>query len=281
MAGSSVPNSQFEKLAAGDDDVELGTLLLEIAQDAYPGLCVGSARDELARLEEGARRRLAELPAAATLRERLERLSHFLHREEGFDGDADDYYDPRNSYLNEVLARRTGIPISLSAVYLCVGRAAGLPLYGVGAPAHFVVGCCGEGGERWFVDAFHSGDVLDFSACRCRIEQLVGQSGCLCSDHFRPTCVRQIVIRTLRNLKGCYLAQEEWAAALPVQRRLLALSPCDPCERRDLGLICLRAGKACESLGYLKQYLSTCSREEREQVAPFLHQATRQVVELN
>src|SRR5690606_25356727 len=109
-------------------------------------------------------------------------------------------YDPRNSYLNEVLDNRTGIPITLGIVYLAVAQFAGLPVYGVSTPGHFVLGCH-DLDERLYIDPFTDGDVLSPSACQRRVERINDEPGSLDEDDFRPACVRAIAVRVLRNLK--------------------------------------------------------------------------------
>src|SRR5687768_2948938 len=123
-------------MARDDREVELDRAALWIAAAEYPDLDVAAELASIDEMAERLRPRLGGLTEPATV---VEAVTGFLHGERGFRGNADDYYDPRNSYLNEVLMRRLGIPISLSAVYLAVGRRLGLPLEGVGMPGHFLV----------------------------------------------------------------------------------------------------------------------------------------------
>jgi regulator of sirC expression with transglutaminase-like and TPR domain len=113
------------------------------------------------------------------VREQLATISRQLYEIEGFHGDREAYYEPANSYLNEVLARRRGLPISLGILYMAVAGRAGLAMFGVNTPGHFVVGCATDGGPL-FVDPFNGGDLLDLESCRRRIQDALGEQ-CLVS----------------------------------------------------------------------------------------------------
>src|SRR5690606_32392425 len=136
--------------------INLVRLMLEFATDAYEGVDARHCLAEIDALSEEAALRVAELGPEGSLREKLRVVSRLLYDEEGFRGNRGDYYDPRNSYINEVLSRREGIPISLGILYIAVAQRAGLPVYGVSTPGHFMLGCRLEG-EQWFVDPFDGG----------------------------------------------------------------------------------------------------------------------------
>jgi regulator of sirC expression with transglutaminase-like and TPR domain len=125
-----------QALARDDEGIDLARACLMIAQDAYPGLEVESY---LGQIDGMALRLRARLPAAGGVEEAVVALNDFLFDRLGYWGNADDYYDPRNSYLNEVIDRKTGIPITLSILYMELGRRIGLPLEGVSFPGHFLV----------------------------------------------------------------------------------------------------------------------------------------------
>ena len=131
-----LPDRFAELMARGEDEIDLARACLLIAQDAYPGLDVEGYLGEIERLAARLRGRLAPEGGAE---ERVAALNRFLFDELGYSGNADNYYDPRNSYLNEVLDRRTGIPLTLSVLYLEIGRRVGLALQGVSFPGHFLV----------------------------------------------------------------------------------------------------------------------------------------------
>jgi regulator of sirC expression with transglutaminase-like and TPR domain len=279
MSSAFSDNPQFAHLLAGrEDQVDLARLLLEFAMDVYPALDVQQPMAELDRLGQSAR--AAVSAAGSDTTERLHAISALLYEQEGFRGNQDAYYDPRNSYLNDVLERRLGIPITLAIVYTTVGRQAGLDLFGVGSPGHFMVGCR-DGDETLYVDPFDAGIVLDEQACRERIERVLGQQNVLSSEHLRAATTREIAARVLRNLKAAYAMRDVWREALPVQLRLVALLPELPDERRDLGLIYLRNNDPHPAARLLAEYVDQAAEADAEAVLPFLKSARRMAAERN
>src|SRR5438445_11102873 len=156
-------------VARPEASVDLAEASLLIAGEEYPGLDPAPYLGRLDELGAHLRRRAGDAGADALVPE----LNRLLFEEEGFRGNTVDYYDPRNSFLNDVLDRRTGIPISLSTVYMAVGRRAGVPVQGVGLPGHFVVRVTTAGGEA-LVDPFHDGAVLTLEDCQERLDRIYG-----------------------------------------------------------------------------------------------------------
>lgn len=239
---------QFTDIMAGpDDQVDLAQAALLIACEEYPDLDVprylrrmdGLARAVAARLDDDAG------PLSA-----VRALNGLLFDEEGFRGNLEDYYDPRNSFLNDVLDRRTGIPITLSTLYIEVGRRAGLRVEGVGLPGHFVVRVRGT-----LVDPFHGGAVLSEQDCQKRLDRIYG--GRLRLDEtMLAACERKTILaRTLRNLKAIYTKAGDFARALNVVELLLRVEPGALEEMRDRGM--LHAALDCYALaaGELEEYL--------------------------
>ncbi len=280
MSTDFANNPEFSKLLVRqDDDVDLVRLMLEFAGDAYPQLDPGPALGEIDELVTAAREHL-QRSRDADVHAQFDALGEFLCGREGFRGDNQSYYDPRNSYLNDVLLRRRGIPISLSIIYTAVGSQAGLDVFGVGTPAHFVVGCR-DAGRIWYIDPFTDGAVLDLDGCRERIQQVLGERNVLTPEHFRAATSREIAARVLRNLKAAYAMQNVWPAALPVQQRLAALLPEVADESRDLGLIYLRNGDAIRAVALLDRYVQSADGPAAEAVLPFLKTARRMAAERN
>jgi regulator of sirC expression with transglutaminase-like and TPR domain len=271
---------EFGKLLADQTGINLVRLMLEFAVDAYPDLDRRHWLNEIQRLGEDARQRVAELGPQATLRQKLQSVSDFLFREQGFHGNREQYYDPCNSYLNEVLTRRTGIPITLGIVYLAVAQAAGLPVYGISAPGHFVLGCS-DLDEELFIDPFNDGDVLGRNACRRRVERINGEPDSMTEEYFRPASVREIAVRVLRNLKAAYAMDNRWWDVLPVQQRLALLLPHLMDEQRDLGLVYLRTGHVSPAIDLIQDYMDHAAPEQAEMLVPYLRAARRMQAELN
>jgi regulator of sirC expression with transglutaminase-like and TPR domain len=272
---------EFHKLLARRTDIDLVRLMLEFAADAYPRLDEAASLSELERLGRRARDCVGSARSEpGDLHYQLAAVSDMLYSDEGFAGNDENYYDPRNSYLNQVLERRSGIPISLGIVYVCVAGRAGLPVYGVGTPGHFVLGCQ-QDGETFYIDPYSGGDVLSRAECQCRIESVLGQRGVLSDEHFRPATAFEIATRVLRNLKAAYVMQSHWNEVLPVQCRLALMLPEIADERRDLGLIYLRTGHGRPALELLEQYVEGCQPDEAETLAPYLRSARRMSAERN
>ncbi len=199
----------------------------------------------LARLDDLAARSGAGREAPG--RARLDRLRAFLFEEEGFRGNAEHYYDPRNSCLHEVLERRIGIPITLSVLTMEVGRRAGLEIAGIGLPGHFVVGAR-IGDELVLVDPFGGGRVLDRQEAEAIVSRVAGRPVRLTDAHFARASGAQIAVRMLRNLKAIYAKRRDWARTLAAIEGILAVDPAEQAElterntvlaqlRRELALL--------------------------------------------
>jgi regulator of sirC expression with transglutaminase-like and TPR domain len=249
-----------ELLASEDDRIELARACLLIAEDAYPGLDVEGYVNEIARL---ALRLRARLPRDAGPEEKVVELNEFLFEELGFSGNADDYYDPRNSYLNEVIDRRTGIPITLSVLYMEFGRKIGLPMEGVSFPGHFLVRVRMRGGVL-VLDPFAGGEPQSEDELRRRLERVIprGATGLLSVrelplDQFlEPATNRQILARLLRNLKGIYKQAEMHERMLEVLNRALVVTPDSTSDLRDRGVVYQRLQCYRAALQDLRDYVA-------------------------
>jgi regulator of sirC expression with transglutaminase-like and TPR domain len=220
-------------LAREEHDIDLARAALLVACEEYPDLDVDVY---LGRLDEMGRELRGRLPRRPAPARAVEVLNRYLFEEAGFTGNQDDYYDPRNSFLNEVMDRRTGIPITLSTVYMELGRRAGLRVEGVGFPGHFVVRVASpEGGL--LLDPFNGGALLSEQDCQERLDRVYGKPTSLLPAFFAACGPRAILGRTLRNLKTIYLKAEEWLRALAVLDLLLLVNPRSAEDLRDRGLV--------------------------------------------
>ncbi len=211
---------EFSMLASREP-VPLARGALLIAKEEYPDLDIDLYMDKFAEL---AREAEPIVNAGDDTVEKIQLLSHFLFEQKGFEGNRDAYSDPRNSFLNEVLDRRLGIPITLSIIYLEVGRRLGLNLYGVSFPTHFLVKAVDERGEL-VVDPFYGGAILSIDQIKARLAQIYGQPVELHPAMLKSAGARQILVRVLRNLKGIYAGESDWARALSALDRILLLDP--------------------------------------------------------
>jgi regulator of sirC expression with transglutaminase-like and TPR domain len=226
------PRARFAELAVlPDDQIDLATAALLIAAEAYPQLDINTY---LRRLDDLAHEAHSRLEGARTDAERVAALTHFLSTEKGFTGNHDDYYDRRNSFFNEVLDRRTGIPITLALVYTEVGRRLGLAIRGVSFPGHFLAKV--ESRPEIIIDPFF-GTVLDESQCHERLQEALGKDAPFDRRYLRAATTREFLIRMLNNLKHIYLGAKELERALSCCERILLLTPDNLFELRDRGLL--------------------------------------------
>lgn len=222
-----------EMVSRPPEQVDLAAAALLIALDEYPGLNVSGYLDRIDGLAERTSAQL-HFDAAQRPMETIESINYQLFEVEGFRGNQEDYYDPRNSFLNDVLDRKTGIPITLSVLYMEVGRRIGLKIEGVGMPGHFIVKCKHNDTEI-FVDAFGQGEILLEEGCGRKLTQLHGKD-----FQFNRSCLdavnhNQILTRMLHNLKAIYWNQQNYAKALGVIEKLLLINPTAAAEIRDRG----------------------------------------------
>jgi len=255
---------RFASLIADEKErYSLVEACLLIAEDAYPRLDVNHY---LAEIERMAARLRGRLPVGDP-EEKVIALNQFLFDELGFSGNADDYYDPRNSYLNEVLERRVGIPISLSIVYMEVGRKVGLPLEGVSFPGHFLVRLALRS-STLVLDPFSGGEPLSERDLRKLLKRVIAGSGRaglrsaedvaaeLPLDQFlEPAGHRQVLARVLRNLKNIYREKDEPQRQLEVINRMLVVAPDAFDELRDRGLVYQKLEAFRAALKDLNDYL--------------------------
>ena len=194
-------------LARNDERATLDVIALEIATIEYPDL---DPSPFLAILDSYAVELAAKLDDEITGAGFLDAMNAYLFEDLGFKGNADDYYDVRNSCLNEVLARRTGIPITLAVVYMEVARRLAKPVLGIGYPGHFVVRY-DDGDFSAYIDVFHCGRQLTFDGCDPSVLAPVGN--------------RQIAVRMLNNLRGIYIKERAWKKLARLLDLLLIADP--------------------------------------------------------
>jgi regulator of sirC expression with transglutaminase-like and TPR domain len=260
-------DAAFLDLLRGEADVVV--VALEIARDRFPGLDFAPTLDWI-------RERGMELHERLTGgeggRRELVELAGLLAGERGITGSSDAYRSADGSCLNRVVETGTGLPLTLSMLYVAVAREAGLKLGGVCSPGHFLARREGdEGEEPLFVDAFQEGRVLTLDEAVDRAREFAEGDREALEGMLAVAGNRAIVARMLNNLKAAYARVEDWDLALTTQRRLTALLPDEHSERRDLGLICLKKERFGEGLAWLESCLATARPEER----PVLEQQCR------
>ena len=233
---------------------ELAPAALTIARVEYPTL---DAQRYLDRLDEMGARAAERLgPVSELTSEAIQAFNEYLYDEEGFSGNREQYDDPRNSFLNEVLDRRTGIPISLAVVYLEVARRAKLAITGVNFPGHFLLRAPGGiTGDELIIDPFHRGALLSEFDCRQLLRNHVGEEAAFDRSLLSPATRHDIVVRILVNLKRLYVRMRSFPQARLVSTLLLTADPSAVHELRDRGLLAYHLEDFSSALRDLEEYL--------------------------
>jgi len=251
----------------------LAPAALAIAQLEYPRLDPGPY---LAQLDEYGREAARRLQGLADRREQIIAINRFLFGTLGLAGNRDQYLDPRNSFLNDVIDRRLGIPITLSVVYIEVGRRAGLPMRGVGFPGHFLVRCDETASDPYIIDAFNTGRLLSESDCLELLREHARQGGAEGAppmdfpwhpSFLDPADRRAIVVRMLNNLKRAYVTLRSFSHARRTSDLLLAVDPSVVTELRDRGLLSYHLQDFSSALHDLERYLRIVTRAEPPQLS--------------
>lgn len=246
-----------------DERIDLTEASLVIALEEYPGINV---RGYLEQLDAWSREIRKRTEGSRDVERIVEEINRFLFEEEGFHGEADDYYDPRNAYLNEVLDRHAGLPIALSILYIELSRRIGLSMTGVALPGRFLVKITGAWGEI-LVDPFEDGRVLSTAECQRLMDAVFGGGVQLREHHLRSASNREIVVKLLAHLKGVHLANHRIDGAVAAIDRLLILDDRDAYELRDRGMLAMQMHRYDEAIEFLSRYLELAPHaDDRRQI---------------
>ncbi|WAL60677.1 SirB1 family protein [Thermocoleostomius sinensis] len=242
----------YQEIRQPQEQIDLAKAALFLAQEEYPTL---EPEDYLALLDQMALDIKERLPSNHYPLRIIQTINHYLFEELQFYGNAEDYYDPRNSYLNQVLDRHTGIPITLSLIYLEVAKRIDFPMVGIGMPGHFLIRPA-IGDMQIFVDPFNRGEVLFAEDCQERLKQLFGEPIALRPEFLEAVDARYFLLRMLTNLKAIYLQQRDLTRLLAVIERMLLIHPNAPLAQRERGLLYYQLGRWTEAAQDLESYLS-------------------------
>ena len=264
--------------AALSPDPDLAVAALMIARVEYPKLDAGPYLDRLDAIGEEAKRRVGAASLAGAHPPALvdpdhyaqvTALNEYLFGELRFVGNSTQYEDPRNSFLNQVLDRRTGIPISLALMYLEIARRAGVHVVGVNFPGHFLLRCPSRHGlqhaEDLIIDAFHGGALLSEDACKTLLRRHAGKEAIFDVQLLARATKPQILVRMLVNLKRVYVNMHSFPQARDVTELLLAVDPTATEELRDRGLIAYHLRDYAAALRDLQLYLQLSGRRESDE----------------
>lgn len=293
-ADATKPLAELIAEAADRPGPDLAAPAFLVARIEYPRLDPGPYLDRLDQMGDAAFHFVAKDPGhVAPLGARIDAVNRYLYGELGFTGNREQFDDPRNSCLNEVMDRKQGIPITMALIYIEIARRAGLRCEGVNFPCHFLVRCLqdlhtDDPGEGLIVDPFHGGAILNEEECRKLLEPHLDE------EVFSPSLLaratrRQILVRMLLNLKRLYVKMHSFPQARATTDALLALQPASLADLRDRGLLAYHMNDFSRALRDLEEYLKVArlsepdedQKKETEQVWEHVKTLRRRVAQLN
>lgn len=235
-----------------DESIDLLRASLTIARTEYPRLDIEAYLNGVDALASRVRKQLrSQLDNIETLCA----INGVLFEEERFRGNADDYYDPRNSFLNDVIDRKLGIPITLSVLYLEVARRVGVPLFGVGMPGHFLLKFYETDGREYFLDPYSGGQLLTRGDCQQRFDQIYGGEVSLQSGFLSTVSKRQILLRLLNNLRNIYMTRRTLRKAVDILDFVLVLYPRSADDLKQRALLRYQIGNAKGTVDDIEEYV--------------------------
>ena len=250
MANQSETKKIFAEIMNREEEINLAETALLFAKEVeYPGLDISKYIRKIDSTADEIKWRVRNNTDPRFL---IGEINKSLFAEGGFRGNEDNYYDPRNSFLNEVLDRKTGIPITLSVLYMEIGNRVGLPVSGVGFPGHFIIRYSAE--LEILIDPFNKGRILSERDCQEMLNRIYGGGLKLKSDLLQYATRKQILARMLHNLKNIYVDSKDFLKALSVVDMLLIIDPSDMSELRDRGLIYYKLECFVQALADLETY---------------------------
>lgn len=258
-----------EQISSSEAEMDLARAALLVAKEEYPQLSVDLYLARLDQVAEEVKDRLSNETAPLLV---LDELLRTLYGRRKFSGNRQAYYDPRNSFLNDVLDRGVGIPLTLGMVLLETGWRLGLPLEGVNFPGHFLVRYTGDE-VRLLIDPFDEGKIRFEDEAQQLLDQGYGGMVSMRDQFLRVATKRDMLIRLLTNLKGIYVKIGDDRRALAVVERLLMIRPTAPLQSRSRGLLLARLGRHEEAADQLEAYLRVSpSAEDKQHVLEMVRQ---------
>lgn len=249
--------------AVRQQSIDVPLAALEFARSiAYPDLDIAHYQRKLDDLAYAAAKAIACYSDKAA---QARALGVFLFQDQGFGGNAQDYGSPANSFMNEVIDQRRGLPITLSVLYVATGQRCHLPVYGVGMPGHFVAACKTPAGPL-FVDAFNGGGEISTAECAQLVQSLARQKLEFEPAWLNESSSEETLARMLNNLRQAYVNRREWSLALKVVDQLQILHPARASHWRTRGLIHIQAGELGAALRALEQFLRRAPEAAEAQV---------------
>ena len=240
-----------ELMQLPEDRIRLAAAALWYARDAYPDLKVPQYMHML-----NAAATRVDKSGARSADDQVEALRREIVDHLGFHGDRDNYRNPENSYLNRVIERRAGIPVTLAALWLDAAEQLGWPLAGVNLPGHFLL-CVTVPGQELYVDPYNEGRVMSLDDVARLCQNLFGTGFALRPAHLAPVGTKRILLRMLSNLRAYYLGHQDWRRAARVLERMLALRPQEVRVAAELAQVLAHTGEPSRALAIVHRLLSS------------------------
>ena len=247
----SAPRQQLYHLLRQSSELDLAAAALYIAQEEYPTLEIEAYLNALETMAAEVEERLPAEPYPLKI---LQTINRYLYEDLGFVGNTQHYYDPRNSFLNDVIDQRTGIPITLALVYIEIARRIGFPMVGINFPGHFLIRPDRDD-MSLYVDPFYQGELLFEQDCRDRLVQVFEHPVELRPEFFSIISPQQYLVRMLTNLKQIYLNENQLEKCLGASEQILLVDPTYYSELRDRGILYYHVGRWAEAQQDLQEYL--------------------------
>jgi regulator of sirC expression with transglutaminase-like and TPR domain len=264
----------YREVNQPDSSIDLAKAALYMALEEYPNFEPEEYLEALDAMADEVRDRL---PAQNYPLRIIQTINRYLYEDLEFAGNDAEYYDPRNSFLNQVIDRRTGIPITLSLVYLEVAKRIDFPMVGIGMPGHFLIMPYFEDAGI-FVDAFNQGEILFSEDCQARLSRIYGQPMKLQPAFLAPVSHKQLLGRMLGNLKAIYLQRRDAIRVLGAIERILLLFPDALGELRDRGILYYQFGRVAEARNDLAIYLRNApNAEDAVRIRQLLERLDREI----
>lgn len=258
-----------------DENIDVIRAALVIARTEYPNLDI---EEYAGRIERMARR--AAGASGLDPKSTIAALNQVVFEQANLRGNREDYYDPRNSFLNDVLDRGLGIPITLSVVYMEVARRIGFPLSGVGMPGHFLLKYYGDDGQERLIDCFNRGDILSRQDCQTRLDEIYSGEMKMRPEFLHPISRRQVLTRMLNNLKTVYLSTRNFRKALPIADLILVIYPQSAEDLKQRALLRYSMGKHGLAGQDLEEYLKVSPNASDAEDTRQMCQSIRRMIAL-
>ncbi len=277
-SSSFARDAQFQRLLRHEQSIDLTVAALEIARDFQPETDFDDVQSWIRCQAQAVR---PEILRTSNPDDGLKALCRFMTETLGFHGCPEDRCIPEGSFLPAVIDRRSGLPITLSILYMAIAEQVGIGLQGVSSPQHFLCRSDDSPSGPLFIDPFHAGRMQTQAECLCWLKELTGLSAARIKPALRVASPRTIIERLLNNLRNLFLCQKNWKGLQTVQHRLVLLNPCSYIARRDFAFATMQSGRPGAAIDMFEECLADAPEQDRPAVTHLIDEAHRLVARWN